>query len=193
LFAAAVLRRNPDSVVIPFDDKPYHFTPSPLAGEGWGEGAVEATKRIGIVWQGQMAGQDNQMADRSIPPRLMRRFVEAHPEFTWVSLQHGAAPLGADNVIDWTADTIEFTQMAALIDALDLVISIDTGAAHLAAALGAKTWVLLREAGDWRYGVTGETCAWSPTMRLFRQDTSRRWEPLLAQVANALRADSRLG
>ena len=143
--------------------------------------------RIGIVWQGQLAGQDNQMAERSIPPRLMRQFVEAHPEFTWVSLQHGAVPLGAANVIDLTADTVEFTQMAALIDALDLVISIDTGAAHLAAALGAKTWVLLREAGDWRYGITGDTCAWSPTMRLFRQDRSRRWEPLFAQVANALR------
>lgn len=143
--------------------------------------------RIGIVWQGQMAGQDNQMADRSIPPHLMRRFVEAHPEFTWVSLQHGAARLGAASVVDWTADTIEFTQMAALIDALDLIITIDTGAAHLAAALGAKTWVLLREAGDWRYGVTGQTCAWSPTMRLFRQDKSRRWEPVFAQVANTLR------
>ena len=163
------------------------LAPSPLAGEGWGEGAVDAKKRIGIVWQGQLAGQDNQMADRSIPPRLMRRFVEAHPEIVWVSLQHGAQPLGAANVIDWTADTVEFTQMAALIDTLDLVISIDTGAAHLAAALGAKTWVLLRHAGDWRYGVTGDTCAWSPTMRLFRQDRSRQWEPVFAQVANALR------
>lgn len=143
--------------------------------------------RIGIVWQGQLAGQDNQMADRSIAPRLMRRVVEAHPEFIWVSLQHGAASLGTEHVIDWTADTVEFTQMAALIDALDLVITIDTGAAHLAAALGAKTWVMLREAGDWRYGITGETCAWSPTMRLFRQDKSRRWEPVFAQVADALR------
>ncbi len=169
--------------------------PSPLAGDtthlssagSGGEVALDAKKRIGIVWQGQLAGQDNQMADRSIPPRLMRRFVEAHPEFLCVSLQHGAQPLGAANVIDWTADTVEFTQMAALIDTLDLVISIDTGAAHLAAALGAETWVLLREAGDWRYGVTGETCAWSPTMRLFRQDESRRWESVFAQVAKALR------
>ncbi len=158
--------------------------PSPLAGEGWGERGVR--KRIGIVWQGQLAGQDNQMADRSIPPRLMSRFVESHPEFTWLSLQHGAPPLNPMNVIDWTADTVEFTQMAALIDTLDLVISIDTGAAHLAAALGAETWVLLRHAGDWRYGITGDTCAWSPTMRLFRQDESRRWELVLAQVANAL-------
>jgi Glycosyltransferase family 9 (heptosyltransferase) len=158
--------------------------PSPLAGEGWGEGL--AKRRVGIVWQGQLAGQDNQMADRSIPPGLMSRFVESHPEITWVSLQHGAPPLNAANVIDWTADTVEFTQMAALIDTLDLVISIDTGAVHLAAASGAKTWVLLRHAGDWRYGITGDTCAWSPTMRLFRQDESRRWEPVFAQVANAL-------
>ena len=143
--------------------------------------------RVGIVWQGQFAGQDNQMADRSIPPRLMRRFVEAHREIIWVSLQHGAPPLGASNLIDWTADTVEFTQMAALIDALDLVISIDTGAAHLAAALGAKTWVMLRHAGDWRYGINGDGCAWSPTMRLFRQNESRRWEPVFEQIADALR------
>ncbi len=179
----------------------------PPGGEGWGEGDGDQKKlgdsantlspnssppggerrRIGLVWQGQFAGQDNQMADRSIPPRLIRRFVESHPDITWVSLQHGASPLSAVNVIDWTADSVEFTQMAALIDTLDLVISIDTGAAHLAAALGAKTWVLLRHAGDWRYGITGDVCAWSPTMRLFRQDESRRWEPVLAQVANALR------
>lgn len=133
------------------------------------------------------------MADRSIPARLMSRFVASHPEITWVSLQHGAPPLAAKNVIDWTADTVEFTQMAALIDTLDVVISIDTGAAHLAAALGAKTWVLLRHAGDWRYGITGDTCAWSPTMRLFRQDESRRWEPVLAHVANALATPERHG
>lgn len=130
------------------------------------------------------------MADRSIPPRLMRQFVEAHPEHLWVSLQHGAPALGAAHLIDWTAETVEFTQMAALIDALDLVISIDTGAAHLAAALGAYTWVPLREAGDWRYGVSGAACAWSPTMRLFRQDRSRRWEPVLAQIADALTSHS---
>ena len=159
-----------------------HVNPLPLAGEG-------AQKRVGIVWQGQLAGQDNQMADRSIPPRLMRRLVDSHPDITWVSLQHGAPPLNATNVIDWTAETIDFTQMAALIDTLDIVISIDTGAAHLAAALRARTWVCLRHAGDWRYGVTGDRCAWSPTMRLFRQDPSRRWEPVLAQISNALRRE----
>ena len=148
-----------------------------------------AKRRVGLVWQGQLAGQDNQMADRSIPARLISRFVASHPDITWLSLQHGAPALNAANVIDWTADTVEFTQMAALIDTLDLVISIDTGAAHLAAALGAKTWVLLRHAGDWRYGITGERCAWSPTMRLFRQDSSRCWEPVLAQLSDALRND----
>jgi ADP-heptose:LPS heptosyltransferase len=124
---------------------------------------------------------------------LMSKFIDAmsdkHPEIVWVSLQHGAPPLANKNVIDWTADTVEFTEMAALIDALDVVITIDTGAAHLAAALGANTWVLLREAGDWRYGTeekNGDTCAWSPTMRLFRQDASRRWEPVFAKIANAL-------
>ena len=68
-------------------------------------------------------------------------------------------------------------------------LAIDTGAAHLAAALGARTWVILRHAGDWRYGTAakdGERCPWSPTMRLFRQDASRRWEPVLDAVSAAL-------
>jgi tetratricopeptide (TPR) repeat protein len=146
--------------------------------------------KIGLVWQGQFAGKDDQMADRSIAPRLVKRFVESHPEYTWISLQHGAAPLGANNIVDWTSETVEFTRMAALVDALDIVISIDTGAAHLAAALGAKTWVMLRHAGDWRYGTKEKnrnTCPWSPTMRLFRQTDSRRWEPVFAQIADALR------
>jgi tetratricopeptide (TPR) repeat protein len=145
------------------------------------------TLKIGIVWQGQFAGKDDQMAERSIAPRLIKRFVESHSEYTWISLQHGAAPLAANNIIDWTNETIEFTQMAALIDALDIVISIDTGAAHLAAALGAETWVMLRHAGDWRYGISGDDCAWSPTMKLFRQDESRRWEPVFAHIEGALR------
>jgi hypothetical protein len=133
------------------------------------------------------------MAERSIPPRLVKRFVESHQEHQWVSLQHGAAPLGASNLIDWTSETVEFTQMAALIDSLDIVLTIDTGAAHLAAALGAKTWVMLRHAGDWRYGTevaNGNRCPWSPTMRLFRQDESRRWESVFARVAGALRGVS---
>jgi tetratricopeptide (TPR) repeat protein len=158
---------------------------------------VAEALKVGLVWQGQFAGQDNQMAERSIPPRLTSKFIDAmsalYPKIVWVSLQHGAPPLANKNVIDWTNDTIEFTQMAALIDALDLVIAIDTGAAHLAAALGANTWVLLREAGDWRYGTeekNGNTCAWSPTMRLFRQDASRRWESVFTQLADALRKQS---
>jgi tetratricopeptide (TPR) repeat protein len=161
-----------------------------------GEGAKFARKRIniGLVWQGQFAGQDHQMADRSISTRLMSRFIDAmsgaHPEIVWVSLQHGAPPLANKNVIDWTNETIEFTQMAALIDALDIVVTIDTGAAHLAAALGATTWVMLRHAGDWRYGIVGNACAWSPTMQLFRQDESRRWEPVFTQIATALREHS---
>jgi tetratricopeptide (TPR) repeat protein len=144
--------------------------------------------RVGIVWQGQFAGKDDQMAERSIAPRIVARFVAARPQYTWVSLQHGAPPLGVGSVVDWTDETVEFTQMAALIDALDVVISIDTGAAHLATALGAETWVLLRHAGDWRYGTeakNGDRCAWSPTMRLFRQDASRQWSGVFAKLDSA--------
>jgi tetratricopeptide (TPR) repeat protein len=189
---ARVADRTGEGVVVDAatSDSRSTLTPAPLpqAGEGL---------KIGIVWQGQFAGKDDQMADRSIAPRLMSKFIAElsaqHPEIIWVSLQHGAPPLANKNIIDWTNDTVEFTQMAALIDTIDVVITIDTGAAHLAAALGASTWVFLREAGDWRYGtqeINGDTCAWSPTMRLFRQDKSRRWESVFTQIADALRKKS---
>ncbi|MBX9634425.1 MAG: hypothetical protein K2X44_05525, partial [Magnetospirillum sp.] len=63
-----------------------------------------------------------------------------------------------------------FADTAAAMAQLDLIITIDTSAAHLAAALGRPTWILLRKVSDWRWLDEGETCAWYPTATLFRQN-----------------------
>lgn len=144
---------------------------------------------VGIVWQGQFADQDHEMAERSIPPHVLAPWLAGQQQVAWFSLQWGAAPLAAPNLIDWSAELGPFEELAALVTALDRVVTIDTGAAHLAGALGVPTWVLLRHAGEWRYGtaeVEGARCPWYPSMRLFRQGPERRWAPVLADLAQAL-------
>jgi ADP-heptose:LPS heptosyltransferase len=76
---------------------------------------------------------------------------------------------------------------AAVIQNLDLVITSDTSIAHLAGALGAKVWVALAYAADWRWLLKREDCPWYPTsMRLFRQSRPGDWPEVFSRIAKAL-------
>ncbi|WP_049758140.1 tetratricopeptide repeat protein [Phenylobacterium zucineum] len=82
----------------------------------------------------------------------------------------------------------DFADTAAILERLDLVVSIDTAVAHLAGALGRPVWILLPYAADWRW-MTGRTDSpWYPTARLFRQPAPGQWAPVAAQVREALAA-----
>jgi hypothetical protein len=77
-----------------------------------------------------------------------------------------------------------FLQTAQIIAGLDLVISVDTAVAHLAASLGKPTWILIPALGvDWRWGRRGERSPWYPAARLYRQAAPDDWGPVLDQVA----------
>ena len=80
----------------------------------------------------------------------------------------------------------DFSDTAALISNLDLVISVDTSVAHLAGALPKPVWVLLSFLGDWRWLCDREDSPWYPTARLFRQDSTRAWDNVIARVHAAL-------
>ncbi len=80
-----------------------------------------------------------------------------------------------------------FPTPPALIENLDLVISVDTSVAHLAGALGKPFWLLNRYNTCWRWLLDREDSPWYPTARLFRQDATREWEPVIQRVAAALR------
>jgi hypothetical protein len=80
-----------------------------------------------------------------------------------------------------------FADTAALIAELDLVISVDTSVAHLAGALGKPVFILLPYVPDWRWLMGRADSPWYPTARLFRQTAARRWEPVIAEVKQALR------
>jgi hypothetical protein len=91
-------------------------------------------------------------------------------------------------VIDLAAQLADFAETAGAVEALDLVITVDTAVAHLAGALGKPTWVLLPEVNDWRWMLEREDNPWYPTMRLFRQRPGDGWDKVIPRVAAELAA-----
>jgi ADP-heptose:LPS heptosyltransferase len=89
-------------------------------------------------------------------------------------------------LIDLTADLTDFSDTAAMISHLDLVITVDTAVAHVAGAMGKTVWVLLPFVPDWRWMRNREDSPWYPTMRLFRQKTMGDWADVMQRVAEAL-------
>jgi hypothetical protein len=131
---------------------------------------------VGLAWQ---SGDWNER--RSIPTAMLRRLADV-PNVRFHSLQF---PLQA---LPFDADTMacaDIYRMAQRMSHLDLVISVDTMVAHLAAALALPTWLLLNRDADWRWQVGRSDSPWYPTMRLFRQ-TSTPWAPVLEQAHAAL-------
>ena len=90
------------------------------------------------------------------------------------------------NFHNFAADIKDFSDTAALIENLDLVVSVDTSTAHLAAALGKPTWILNRFDTDWRWLLDRDDSPWYRSVKLYQQDESRSWEPVLRRVAGDL-------
>jgi len=89
-------------------------------------------------------------------------------------------------IIDVTADLTDFVETAALISCLDLVVTVDTSVAHLAAAQGCPTWILLPFTPDYRWLLGRDDSPWYPSVRLFRQDQGRDYAEVLARVRSEL-------
>jgi Flp pilus assembly protein TadD len=146
--------------------------------------------RVGLVWAGNP--EDARMdRRRSMPPAALAPLAEL-PGVSLVSLQVGRAaqalsgsPLG-QAVHDWTAELSDFAETAALIEALDLVISVDTAVVHLAGALGKPVWLLNRFDTCWRWLLGRDDSPWYRTLRQFRQTEAGRWDDVVACVCAAL-------
>jgi ADP-heptose:LPS heptosyltransferase len=89
-------------------------------------------------------------------------------------------------IVDLTEHLTDFVETAALVSCLDLVITVDTSVAHLAAALGCATWVLLPYTPDYRWLLDRDDSPWYPTMRLFRQSETRDYGIVLDRVRSEL-------
>ncbi|MDX2229841.1 MAG: tetratricopeptide repeat protein [Leptolyngbyaceae cyanobacterium bins.349] len=142
--------------------------------------------KVGIVWGGNPDHLHDR--DRSCPFSEFQRFLSV-PNVEFYSLQVGPhqAELTHPKVIDLSDRLHDFADTAAVIEQLDLVITVDTAVAHLAGAMGKPVWILLSFAADWRWLMQRPDSPWYPTARLFRQPHRRDWASVCQQVAIALR------
>lgn len=160
----------------------------------WRERIGSEGFKIGIVWQGNPGYfRDNY---RSVPLRTFAALA-AIPGVRLISLQavnglDQLASLPAGMTVERYGDEIErnpdgFEEIAALSANLDLVLTSDTGAAHLVGSLGRPIWVALRHRPDWRWMYDRADTPWYPNMRLFRQAEHGDWPTLFEEIAAALR------
>jgi ADP-heptose:LPS heptosyltransferase len=111
---------------------------------------------------------------------------------TLVSLQVGpgreqiADYFGRAPLINLGAALGDFADTLAVIEALDLVVCVDTSVGHLAGAAGKPVWIMLPHANDWRWLRDRTDTPWYPTARLFRQSAPRTWAPVVTAVAAAV-------
>ncbi len=146
--------------------------------------------KVGIVWAGNPNHRNNRWRSCQLEDFLP---LVALPHVQFFSLQKGTAEQELRQhpdlpVVDWGQQFEDFADTAAAIQALDLVITVDTAVAHLAGALGKPVWVLLHYAPDWRWMLEREDSPWYPTMRLFRQTSWDDWTGVFARVKAALTA-----
>jgi hypothetical protein len=146
--------------------------------------------RVGLVWASQSkhrTANAKSLALAALAP------LAGVPGVRYYSLQKGEAarqleraPPGMQ-VEDLDRELLDFSDTAAALANLDLVISVDTAVAHLAGAMGRPAWTLLKFAPDWRWLLGRADCPWYPTMRLFRQQAPGAWDAVVGEAVQALR------
>jgi hypothetical protein len=172
---------------------PYVRSDTGQRRERWAQLAPkgEGVRHIAMAW----AGSPTHTRDRwrSLQHEELAPLLAIQsPKVRWHSLQVGpqadglfASPLGAV-ISDHRAHLRDFADTAAAIDAMDLVISVDTAVAHLAGAMGKPVWMFVAYAPDFRWMLDREDSPWYPTMRLFRE---KRWgerAEVLGRMAEAV-------
>lgn len=145
----------------------------------------DCSRRIGVVWAGNPLHSND--ANRSCSVELFRDFV-TQPGVVGVSLQVGAAAAEAPNIglRDWSRFLVDYAETAALVANLDLVITVDTSVAHLAAAMGKPTWIMLPHCPEWRWLHDRPDTPWYECVRLFRQPRPGDWDSVRDAVFAAL-------
>jgi tetratricopeptide (TPR) repeat protein len=174
------------------DWAPYLFAParSPLRLP-----RARRVKRVGLAWSGDPAHTRDHL--RSIPAAVFLTLMDV-PGIAFHSLQPVVRPadepaLRRRKIGRSVEAAADFADTAALIEGLDLVVAVDTGVAHLAAAMGKPVWMVLHSFSDWRWLLRRDDSPWYPTMRLFRGradewgDGDMGWAPLIGRVTAALR------
>jgi hypothetical protein len=149
-------------------------------------------KRIGLAWTGRPTHPNDKR--RSLPLARLAPLAGAG-NAAFVSLQKPMPATDLPTVslfpgmTDISNDLTDFGETAAVIENLDLIITVDTSMGHLAGALAKPVWILIPKAADWRWLLDRTDSPWYPTARLFRQQRPGAWDVVISQVAEALGAE----
>lgn len=172
---------------------PYLFADSPKLEE-WKNrlGALSAKKRVGLVWAGDPAYKNNH--NRSLGLAHLKALLEQADNVEFHALQKDIsaeeyALLREHNVVIHSQLLNDFTDTAAIIELMDVVVTVCTSVAHLAGAMGKPTWIMLCYAADWRWYIERSDSPWYPAARLFRQQAPADWLPVVANIADKLKKD----
>lgn len=180
------------------EDFPAHagyLRPDPLRTAYW-RSRLESLGpglKVGLSWRGGTVFSHQERRTLSLASLLPLLSV---PNVRWINLQYGERgreiaglrEASGIDIVDWPeAIDGDYDETAALVSALDLVVSVCTAVVHLAGALGRPAWVLTAMVPEWRYGLRGSTMPWYPSVKLFRQQTQGVWDPVIADVEQALR------
>ena len=145
----------------------------------------------GFAWRGGMPSTRRTLRSMALADWLP---LLGESTVRWVSLQYGDSREERDVFIrthgrlfeHWGEAVDDLEELAALIGALDMVVSVQTATVHLAGALGKPVWVAIPAVAEWRYLERGETMPWYPSARLFRQERTGEWGPVMERIGREL-------
>ena len=167
---------------------PYLSADSELAARWRGRLAFETTPRVGIVWSGNVTSEVEQ--GRSIPLNAFAALAECGARLVSLQKGDGLEQLASASfeVLDLGPGYLDgdFAETAAVLANLDLLVTCDTAAVHLAGALGVPTWLAINTVPDWRWLEGRDDSPWYPSVRVFRQQTRGDWVQVIADMAKAL-------
>jgi tetratricopeptide (TPR) repeat protein len=175
-----------DSVPVPV---PYLHA-DPARSAQWAErleGVVpHGFRRVGVIWAGRPTHNNDRNRSALLADFLPLANVagiallalQKGPKTGQAGEYYGRAPL-----INIGAEIEDYDDTMAILDNLDLLITVDTSVAHLAGAMGRPVWIMLPRAPDWRWLLERTDTPWYPTVRLFRQSTVRRWDDVAQAIA----------
>jgi hypothetical protein len=172
-------------------DVPYLPHPDEARVRAWEQRLGPHDKlRVGLVWSGNRKHMDN--ANRALPLRALFPLLDGDAMFVSLQKETNAEDQATlrerPDIVDLTVHLSDFTETAALMSCLDLIITVDTSMAHLAGALARPTWIMLQHMPDWRWLLDRDDCPWYPTAKLFRQTEPGNFADVVERVRAELSA-----
>jgi Flp pilus assembly protein TadD len=152
--------------------------------------APRGYRRVGLVWAGQPRHNNDRNRSTTLSTFAPLGSLRG---IALVSLQKGPATVQAGQyfgqapLLNIGAEVADYDDTMAIIDSLDLVITVDTSVGHLAGAMNRPSWIMLPRAPDWRWLLERSDSPWYPSVRLFRQSVSRQWAGPIGEITAALR------